>query len=320
VVEGVRVTSVDEDSEGCTVAGDGWTVRSGVAVIATHLPIVDPALIAGRTRPERSYALAGYPSTPSPDGMYLAADEGWSLRPATIVQQNEEEPGDRAGLIVGGEGHAMIEGVDSTAHIGRLREWAHARFDMRIVHQWSAFDYRSVDGLPFVGRLAPGSHRRFTITGFGKWGMTMSMVSANVIADLVDGIDNPAVAMLDASRLLPTVGREVVKNNLKVAKRFLGDRAGAVRSDGDSPPEPGTGRITRRGARLVATACDLAGQMHSVDAACTHLGCIVEFNAGEQTWDCPCHGSRFTLDGAVLDGPASTPLEMATNPSSSSVR
>ena len=165
-----------------------------------------------------------------------------------------------------------------------------------------------VDRRPALRRsLAPGSQRRFVATAFGKWGMSTSMVAADVIADLIDGRDNPTAEILDARRILPTVGRTMVKNNAKVAKRFVGDRVAALHSS-EERLAPGTGVVVRRGSSLVAMACDMAGQTHMVGAACTHLGCIVGFNAGEQTWDCPCHGSRFTVDGEVLDGPAREPL------------
>jgi glycine/D-amino acid oxidase-like deaminating enzyme/nitrite reductase/ring-hydroxylating ferredoxin subunit len=299
VCEGVRVTSVEEDEHGCVVRGDDWSVSADSAVLATHLPIVDPGLLAGRTKPMRSYAVAGIPGIPAPSGMYLAADAGWSYRPVGS--------GARPVVIVGGEGHPLLDGVESGPGLERLTKRAEAIFEMETSHRWSAFDYHSVDGLPFIGRLAPGCDRRFVATGFGKWGMTTSAIAADVIADLVDGRTHPAAEALDASRVVATIGRDLVKNNVKVAKRFVGARALAS-ADASADPAPGTGTVIRHGASFVARACDANGTVYSLDAACTHLGCIVEFNAGEQTWDCPCHGSRFDIDGSVLDGPASAPL------------
>ena len=314
VYEGIRITAVEEDRDGCTIVGPWFSIRSSYAVLTTHLPIVDPAMIAGRSTPVRSYMVAGRVAD-APEGMYLAADEEWSMRPTGPVAAPAPKRGTTSSprataapnLIIGGEGHDMIDGVDSTAPLVRLEGWAVERYGMEVSHRWSAFDYQSVDGLPYIGRLGPGTKRRFVATAFGKWGMTTSMVAADIIADLIDGRDNPTSKIVDASRILPTIGRGIVKNNLKVAKRFLGDRAGALQSSHE-PLAPGTGVVVRRGTALVAMSCDMEGQTHMVAAACTHLGCIVSFNTGEQTWDCPCHGSRFTMDGEVLDGPASVPL------------
>jgi glycine/D-amino acid oxidase-like deaminating enzyme/nitrite reductase/ring-hydroxylating ferredoxin subunit len=309
VYEGIRVVDVQEDDTGCTVVGPDFSIRSEVAVLATHLPVVDPGLLAGRATPKRSYVVAGVPAADAPAGMYLATDEGWSVRPAgrALATRSRRVTAPAPRVLIGGEGHPMLDGVDSAPRLERLEQWAVERFGLDVTHRWSAFDYESVDGLPFVGKLAPGARRRFVATGFGKWGMSMSMVSADVIADLIDGREHPAAGILDAGRLLPTVSRKAVTHNVKVAKRFVGDRAAAALT---STPglEPGTGVVVRRGTSFVGQACDRAGRLHTIDATCPHLGCIVQFNSGEQTWDCPCHGSRFAIDGEVLDGPTRDPL------------
>jgi glycine/D-amino acid oxidase-like deaminating enzyme/nitrite reductase/ring-hydroxylating ferredoxin subunit len=316
VYEGIRVTAVSEDRTGCTVTTPGFSVRAANVVIATHLPVVDPALLAGRSTPVRSYIVAGHVAD-APDGMYLAADEGWSIRPAGPAPSTKRR-GDSGrtrspNLLIGGEGHEMLDTVESAPHLERLERWAVERYDMAVTHRWSAFDYRPVDGLPFVGHLAPGTRRRLVATGFDKWGMSTSMVAADVIADLIDGRDNPTAEILDSTRILPTVGRTVVKNGVKVAVRFVGDRAAALLAP-EERLEPGTGVVVRRGTSLVAMACDMSGRTHMVDAVCRHLGCIVSFNEGEQTWDCPCHGSRYALDGTVLDGPAREALPARNGP------
>jgi glycine/D-amino acid oxidase-like deaminating enzyme/nitrite reductase/ring-hydroxylating ferredoxin subunit len=317
VYEGIRIAGVTEDRTGCTIVGPGFSIRAANVVITTHLPVVDPALLAGRTAPVRSYIVAGHVAD-APDGMYLAADEGWSIRPAGPPSPSKRRNESRRrrstpNLLVGGEGHEMLDTVESAPHLERLERWAVERYDMEVTHRWSAFDYRPVDGLPFVGHLAPGARRRFVATGFDKWGMSTSMVAADVIADLIDGRDNPTAEILDSRRLLPTVGRTVVKNGAKVAVRFVGDRAAALLAS-EERLEPGTGVVVRRGASLVARACDMNGRTHEVDAVCRHLGCIVSFNEGEQTWDCPCHGSRYALDGTVLDGPARDALPPRKGP------
>jgi nitrite reductase/ring-hydroxylating ferredoxin subunit len=305
-----------EDRTGCTVTGctgtgAAFSVRAANVVLATHLPVVDPALLAGRSSPVRSYIVAGHVPDP-PEGMYLAADEGWSIRsagPATPPQRRSTAPN----LLIGGEGHEMLDDGRIGPHLERLERWAVERYEMAVSHRWSAFDYRPVDGLPFVGHLAPGTRRRLVATGFDKWGMSTSMVAADVIADLIDGRDNPTAEILDSTRILPTVGRTVVKNGVKVAVRFVGDRAAALLAP-EERLEPGTGVVVRRGTSLVAMACDMSGRTHMVDAVCRHLGCIVSFNEGEQTWDCPCHGSRYALDGTVLDGPAREALPARNGP------
>lgn len=301
VVEGRRVNTVTEDADACHVGGDGFAIRCDSAVLATHLPISDPALIAGRVRPERSYAVAGPVGSVTAGGMYLAHDAGWSLRPASSP--------DGPMLIVGGEGHAMTDHVDSARHYAALTDLARHTFDIDATHRWSAFDYVTTDLLPYIGRLSPRSRRRYVATGFRKWGMTTSMLAAMIISDQIAGTANPYAAPFDATRLLPAVGRDLVANSVHIAERWIGDRIVAATTALQSKPElaVGEGRIETRHGAPVAVVRDADG-VHVLKATCPHQGCLVGFNDAEQTWDCPCHGSRFTIDGQVIDGPAVSPL------------
>jgi glycine/D-amino acid oxidase-like deaminating enzyme/nitrite reductase/ring-hydroxylating ferredoxin subunit len=314
VVEQQRVTAVEESSSGCTIRIGDSRLECSYAVVTTHLPIADPALLAGRTHPERSYAVSGDVATTSASasvrGMYLACDTGWSIRP---VGPGAGSPG----LVVGGEGHSMQDHVDSSEHYRRLEWWAKDRLGVDVRQRWSAFDYAPVDGVPFIGRLAPRSDRRFVATGFRKWGMSTSMVAAELIADQLAGRFNPAHELFDATRVLKTVGRDVVKANARVARHFLGDRLSVRSEPGPASLAPGQARVMRIGAHPVAVACDTDGTLHAVQATCTHLGCLVAFNDGDRTWDCPCHGSRFALDGSVIDGPARDPLKPVELPADS---
>ncbi len=303
IVEDTRVESIEERDERCTVRMGSQTVSASFVVQTTHLPIVDPGLLAARIRPMRSYVVAGPVSGAGRDvaGMYLAADEGWSVRPWA----GASEPW----LLVGGEGHPMTKEVTSSGHYQRLAEWAQQRLGVRLEVRWSAFDYTTPDGVPYIGRLAPCSRRRFVATGFGKWGMTTSMVAARIIADHIAERANPYAALFDATRLAAVLGRDLVRDGSQVAGRFIGDRVRTVHTSGVDDLAPGQGRIQRQGfGTPVAVAMSLDGTLHRVRATCTHLGCLIQFNDGDQVWDCPCHGSRFALDGTVLDGPATQNL------------
>src|SRR5829696_200528 len=153
LVEHRAATAIEEGKRGCTVSTADGDVLADTVVQCTHLPVVDPGFLAARSRPERSYVVAGTlrpdgPMTSAPAGVHLAADAGWSVRPV-----GPDAPGQ---VLVGGEGHAMADDVDSAAHLDRLAAWASATLGVDVRHQWSAFDYQPVDGVPFIGRLAPG--------------------------------------------------------------------------------------------------------------------------------------------------------------------
>lgn len=301
IVENCRARDIEEHDGACRVDTDRGPVMAGAVVQATHLPFVDPTLLAGRNRPERSYALAGVSGADLPSDMFLSVDRSWSLRPTALADATPA-------WVVGGLGHPLTKGVGDVAHHRDLDRMAHSRFGVTgISHRWSTFDYVSTDHIPFIGRLAPNSKSRYVATGFGKWGMTTSMVAARLIADDLAGRANPHAPLFDATRLRrPIASRAFARNTAEVAVRFAGDRlrVGAI----NLPPPAGAGNVTGAGWGLVAASTDSAGHTHRVQARCTHMGCIVEFNDAEHTWVCPCHGSRFGMDGEVLEGPATSPL------------
>jgi nitrite reductase/ring-hydroxylating ferredoxin subunit len=292
---------IDEDDDGrCTVRLENDRSVSAARVVqTTHLPVTDPAFLAARVTPMRSYVVAGEAAR-VPTGMYLASDAGWSVRPT----------GGRSPMcLVGGEGHPMVEDLSSLDRYERLESFARHSLGVSVTHRWSAFDYEPVDGLPFIGHLCPRSQRRYVATGFQKWGMSTGMVAAAILADLLDGRVHPQAHVFDATRLARNVGRDLIRNNVHVGVRFVKDRLAASTRRLEVPDlEPGQGAVVRLDGTLVALSRDRGGTARAIRATCTHLGCIVGFNDGDQTWDCPCHGSRFALDGAVLDGPATGPL------------
>jgi Rieske Fe-S protein len=167
----------------------------------------------------------------------------------------------------------------------------------------------SVDQVPYIGRLRRGSEGLYVATGFNKWGMTSGTISGVVISDLILGRDNPWVELFDPNRIKPLASaKEFVKQNANVARRFITDRV-EKRSTEHADLAPGEGHIRSVGGKQIAVSRDATGTVHAVSARCTHLGCIVNWNPAEHSWDCPCHGSRFAPDGEVLEGPAVEALE-----------
>jgi Rieske Fe-S protein len=158
--------------------------------------------------------------------------------------------------------------------------------------------------------MTPFEQHVFMATGFAKWGMTGGTAAALVLADLVLGRPNAYADLFDPNRWPRTGGAKLVRENAKVGAHLLGDR---VRHPGRRPIEdlaPGEGDIVRAGGEKVAGYRDEAGKLFAVSPTCTHLGCQVNFNRAERSWDCPCHGSRFAVDGSVLQGPAVHRLEV----------
>lgn len=284
------------DSEAGTVTTDFARARAGAVVVATQIPFVNTGGHFARMTPSRSYALALRSSADPMEGMYISVDQ-----PTRSLRSTGD-----GYLIVGGEGHPVATEEDTNRRYQALETWSSEVFPgAALAFRWSAQDYRSADRLPYIGRLSRKAARVFVATGFAKWGMTNGTAAAMIIADLIEGVDNPWAATFDATRTSIAHGlADAVSANLEVAKHFVGDRISTIGRPPIAELEPGTGAVTSSGGEALASFLDDAGVLHTVSATCTHLGCLVTFNTAERSWDCPCHGSRFDIDGRVLQGPA----------------
>ncbi|HEV7459991.1 MAG TPA: FAD-dependent oxidoreductase [Solirubrobacteraceae bacterium] len=307
VHEQSRATGVRQGAP-CTVRTPDASVTADRVVVATHLPMLDRGLFFARSHPERSYVVASPLRGPGPDGMFLST-EG----PAHSIRTHPYAGGEM--LLVGGEGHKVGQGGPTEPRYERLAAWAALNFDVGAPRfRWSAQDHVPADKLPMIGRLWPLSDRIFTATGYGKWGLAQAAAAAEILRDLVLGRHHPWSSVYDPNRVdLRAGAADLVTENANVAERFVLDRV-RRRAPADRPLAPGEGRVVSHRGRQVAVARDDAGRAHAVSARCTHLGCIVSYNDAERSWDCPCHGSRFALDGDVLEGPAVAPLAPAQSP------
>jgi glycine/D-amino acid oxidase-like deaminating enzyme/nitrite reductase/ring-hydroxylating ferredoxin subunit len=308
VYERTAAMDVDESNGWCTVETPAGTIRAEHVIVATQMPFMHRGMFYAKAYPTRSYAIAG-PHDGPPMGMYLSADA-----PARSIRPHIS--GDRTWLIVGGEGHKVGQhDGDTERHYDALESWADVHFDLRPDTRWSAQDFVPADDIPYIGRASRFTHRVFVATGYKKWGLSTAGFASKLIADLIGGRDNPWLSVFDATRIDPRhAGKELVKENVDVAKRFIGDRLADARARKIESLERGEGDVVDNGFRVVAAFRDDDGTLHQVSPVCTHLGCHLRFNSAERSWDCPCHGSRFDVDGAVLEGPALHPLDPVEPP------
>ena len=303
IYEGTRALAVHEGSEGapCRVTTDRGVIRAKDVVVATHYPFLDRGLFFARVHPKREYVIcAPLEPTRDPAGMYLSAGS-----PTRSVRTAPTPDG--LTLIVSGEKHPTGAEPNTDERYRRLvgfaREWFRVK---EPTYSWSTQDNYSVDGVPFIGRLTPSSERLYVATGFGAWGMTNGTLAGIILADLIRGAANPWADFFSPSRITPVASApRFAAENLKVAGHFLGDRFG-VREATPQELASGEARVMALDddETIAAVYRDEAGILHAVSAACTHLGCLVRWNPAERSWDCPCHGSRFDVDGRVLHGPA----------------
>ncbi|MDQ3721031.1 MAG: FAD-dependent oxidoreductase, partial [Actinomycetota bacterium] len=241
------------------------------------------------------------PAGEGPAAMYLSTE-------SPTRSMRVHETGGERWLMVGGEGHKSGQG-DGRASYERLAAWTRERFGLEEIElRWATEDHVSADGVPFVGPVDPATSNVWVATGFRKWGLAMGTAAAELLAAGVAGREHRWTPLFDTKRLRPrAAAASFVKENANVGLRFFKDRA-VKRGRVDDIP-PGEGAVVGAGLGQRAVYRDEQGALHHLSARCTHLGCIVSWNGGDRTWDCPCHGGRYAPDGAVIEGPPVHPLE-----------
>lgn len=302
VFEFSRVIDVEDDKP-CLVYTETSTVRADQVVVATNYPTYDPAAFYTRLSASRDYAIAIETPRPVLEAQYVGIGDAYTLRTAL-------DPSTKSELtIISGEMHKVGEGEDMAAHYGRLEAYAHQHFpSANVRYQWSAQDPVTLDRIPYIGRIGLTSESVYIATGFGGWGMTHGVVSGQLLADLIRGIANPYKDLYTPERFgILSSTPSLAENLVSTVKHFVGDRLKGALNVRDL--QNGQGSILETSKGKVAAYRDHDGALHGVAAECSHMGCLLAWNNAELSWDCPCHGSRFSIDGAVLQGPAIHDLE-----------
>jgi len=295
-------TRVIEHSEAgpCTLRCErGPRVRARDVVVTTHYPAFDKSLLFARLIPKREFAVAGLVARDDdPPGMYI------NIGPDTRSLRSAPYDEHRRLLIATG---APFTPGDRSAEerVAELTDWLCSSFPVEeVTHGWAAQDNSSRDGVPFIGHLYRRASRTWVATGFGGWGMTNGVLAGLLIRELVEGRTPHWGRVYDTRR-----ARGGRTDSHLVRSRL---RAKLATVDSTEDITRGQAGLVTDGEGAWATYVDDDGVAHSVSSTCTHMGCMVAFNAVEREWECPCHGSRFALDGEVVQGPATSPLRART--------
>ncbi|MDQ6607348.1 MAG: FAD-dependent oxidoreductase [Actinomycetota bacterium] len=298
VFESSRVLSVKSGAR-CRVHTEHGVVSAGQVVVATHYPILDRGLYFARLKAQRSYCIAARVRDAPPRTMAISAGSN---------SRSLQFTGDV--VIVGGEGHSAGAAGVTNERFARLEAFAERHWDVaEHLGRWSAQDPVPYDHLPMIGPLVPRSSKLWVATGWSKWGLTGGTFAARILANAVLGRQHDWASRFTPSRLSLRSTPEIARLGSKFGALMAVDRVtpAEVSSAGEIPN--GQARVMRHGLAKSGAYRDDDGVLHGVSLRCTHLGCLLRFNGAERSWDCPCHGSRFDVDGAVLEGPAIRPLE-----------
>ena len=308
--EHTRVVEV-EDGEPCRITTEAGTVTARDVVVAAHVPFVNRLLLHTKLAAYRSYAIALHPRPGlALDGLFWDTDDPYHY---TRIYTGGRDPL----LIVGGEDHKVGQDPDTEVRFARLAAWAQSRFGVdRIAARWSGQIIEPVDGLPYIGQNALSGHV-WVASGFSGNGITFGTLAGMIISDLILGRPNPWAELYTATRVKPIAGvKDFVKENLDFPSHVVSDRLTNRDAEGGalSEVQRGEGKIIVVDGEKLAVYRDAGGTPHALSPVCPHMGCDVRWNVAERSWDCPCHGSRFAPDGALLNGPAASDLPFKALP------
>ncbi|MCR6642195.1 MAG: FAD-dependent oxidoreductase [Sporocytophaga sp.] len=302
IFENTRVTDIREDRGIFTVTANGSIIRALKVVMATQIPLFFNVLQT-LAFPYISYVIAARIEGDMPQNLYWDMDEPYHYIRSTEFNGQKY-------LIVGGADHKVGHEEDTSKRFTVLESYTRKKFNVQSIDfRWSAEFYESADGLPFIGE-SPFSKNLYVATGFSGDGLVYGPLAALIINDLIKGKTNKYYDAYDSKRIsIAASMADFFKENIDNVRSFVADKFGNVSEETPGHLAPGEGKILNLNGEKVAVAKDANGEVHAVSPVCTHLKCNVHFNNAEQTWDCPCHGSRFSIDGSVMYGPAVDPLE-----------
>lgn len=297
------------------VEANDYRVTAQEIVVATNTPVNDLVTMHTKQHPYRSYVIAAeVPKGSLPYALWWDTgdqDSPWVSKPYHYARlQPFNEMADL--LIIGGEDHktgqAERENVPEEQRYMRLEQWARQRFPKisNIAYTWSGQVMEPVDMLGFIG-TNPGDENIFIATGDSGNGMTHGTIAGILLSDLIMGRRNPWTKIYDPSRITLSTAGDFIREGTNMAAQYL-DFFAPGDVDSLQNLREGEGAIMRSGGQKVAVYKDPGSQIHVFSAVCPHLGCYVRWNNDEKSFDCPCHGSRFSCEGKVVNGPAISDL------------
>jgi glycine/D-amino acid oxidase-like deaminating enzyme/nitrite reductase/ring-hydroxylating ferredoxin subunit len=295
------------------VSSGPYRITAEAVVVATNTPVNDRVALHTKQAPYLTYAIAArVPRGSVPRALYWDTEDPYHY--VRLASGRKEGDGDGAFdlLVVGGEDHKTGQAADTGERHARLLAWARSRFPVVEPPDfaWSGQVMETVDGLAFIGRNPLDADNVLVATGDSGQGMTHGTLAGILLTDLILGRDNPWATLYEPSRKTLRAVPAFLRENLNVAARYAEWATPGEVATVDEIPRS-AGAVLRRGLAKVAAYRDGAGDLHEFSAACPHLGCIVTWNPTAETWDCPCHGSRFDRLGEVLNGPANRGLSPA---------
>ena len=301
IYEKAPMKSLDTYKNSITVHSlEGYEIKTEKLIVSSHYPFYDGlSFYFARLRPERSYVVAGEYYGEFPQATFINAST-----PKRSLRIYDD--GEKRFLLVAGEGHKVAHKTEED-HYSILEEYGRKQFGVeKYQYRWSTQDYITSDNVPYIGYLNSVTDNILVATGFGKWGMSNGTLAGIILSQLYINGESKYLNVFTPSRSDSVLTSEFFKENADVGAQYL---IGKLKVASKEMPEKGFGKIVTIDKAKFGVYRDEKDIFHIVDITCTHMGCELKWNPLEKSWDCPCHGSRFGVDGDILNGPATVPLK-----------
>ncbi|OIK12477.1 FAD-dependent oxidoreductase [Bacillus sp. MUM 13] len=305
IFEHTAAMKVEDGDNPVIITDNKKKIRCSYLITASHFPFNDEmGLYFARMHAERSYVLGVKMDEEYPGGMYVSADSPTRSLRYTMMD------GEKL-ILAGGESHKTGQGISTHQHYEELEKFSKNHLGVKeIPYRWSAQDLITPDHLPYIGPITVNHHNILVATGYAKWGMTNGTAAARILTDHILKRENRYADLFHPSRVKGV--KNLIKDNADVAKHLVQGKFSIVHKNPEDLAND-EGAIVKVNGQKAGCYRDPEGKLHIVDSTCTHMGCEVEWNSGDRSWDCPCHGSRFSVSGEVLEGPAVEPLNVIEN-------
>jgi glycine/D-amino acid oxidase-like deaminating enzyme/nitrite reductase/ring-hydroxylating ferredoxin subunit len=306
MLENTKIEGLKNDGDIHVAQSETMSIRAKKVVYATHMP-PNINVFNFECAPYRSYVMAvKLKSGQYPDALIYDMQEPYHYVRSHLIDGQQL-------LLVGGLDHKTAH-EDMKKAFADLEKYIRKYYHVSSVkYQWSSQYYVPVDGLPYIGQMPFTADGVYCATGYNGNGMMLGSVAGKILSDLVRKRPNRYADLFDPCRIKPVDGfTEFVQENTDVAYHFVADRFGIKETDSLKRLQPGTGKVVEFDGEKIAAYRDEKGNVHALSPVCTHAKCIVNWNSEEKSWDCPCHGARYDIDGRVLTGPATKDLAKLT--------
>lgn len=298
IFEETRFLALKENDR-VEIETDKGKIIAQKVVIATNYPVYDPAGFFARLTSRQSHTIGAEVQGPLPYGVFYGIEKNnfHSLRTQPLA-------GNKEILIIGGGLHRTGQNIDPKDQYFKLVQWAKENFSLKSVkYHWTTSDSESYDKVPMIGHLTPHSKNLYIAAGFSGWGMTHGMIAATILTDEIQGKEHPWSKLYSPDRFSSFFTWRGLGQNIKNVETLIGSRMKKYDNELLNIAK-GEGAVREIGGEKLAVYRDDQGKIHAISAVCTHMGCIIGWNNTDKTWDCPCHGSRFSTEGNVIHGPA----------------